>query len=98
VAGGGRPLLAPGHQDLNGWEQVAGALGEGVAHLDWDVRDDLAAGATECQRRPDAPSPPHELTRPLAALVGFATSRQEVVAQVVEFWLEAMFLPPDTRA
>jgi AcrR family transcriptional regulator len=32
----------------------------------------------------------HELTRPLAALVGFEADRQEVVDQVVELWLRAM--------
>jgi AcrR family transcriptional regulator len=32
----------------------------------------------------------HELTRPLALLVGFQESREAVVAQVVEFWLRAM--------
>jgi hypothetical protein len=32
----------------------------------------------------------HELTRPLAALVGFQSSREDVVDQVVEFWLRAM--------
>ena len=32
----------------------------------------------------------HELTRPLAAMVGFTSSRQQVVGEVVEFWLRAM--------
>jgi AcrR family transcriptional regulator len=32
----------------------------------------------------------HELTRPLAALVGFDSPREAVVDQVVEFWLRAM--------
>jgi AcrR family transcriptional regulator len=38
----------------------------------------------------------HELTRPLAALVGFTPSRQSVVAEVVKFWLEGMSPPSDT--
>jgi AcrR family transcriptional regulator len=38
----------------------------------------------------------HELTRPLAALVGFTMSRQQVVAEVVQFWLGAMSPAPDT--
>jgi hypothetical protein len=32
----------------------------------------------------------HELTRPLAELVGVQTSREAFVDQVVEFWLRAM--------
>jgi AcrR family transcriptional regulator len=32
----------------------------------------------------------HELTRPLAALLGFSPSRQQVVAQVVDAWLRAI--------
>ena len=32
----------------------------------------------------------HELTRPLAALVGFTSSRQAIVAEVAKFWLEGM--------
>jgi AcrR family transcriptional regulator len=32
----------------------------------------------------------HELTRPLASLVGLQTSREAVVEQVVDFWLRAM--------
>jgi AcrR family transcriptional regulator len=32
----------------------------------------------------------HELTRPLAALVGFESTREQVVDQVVELWLRAM--------
>src|SRR5439155_538484 len=32
----------------------------------------------------------HELTRPLAALVGFEAARENVVDQVVELWLRAM--------
>lgn len=38
----------------------------------------------------------HELTRPLAALVGFQSPREVVVDQVVEFWLRAM--APDRSA
>jgi hypothetical protein len=32
----------------------------------------------------------HELTRPLAALVGFNDSRAAVVEQIVDLWLRAM--------
>jgi hypothetical protein len=32
----------------------------------------------------------HELTRPLAALIGFAPSREQVVDEVVTFWMRAM--------
>jgi AcrR family transcriptional regulator len=32
----------------------------------------------------------HELTRPLAALVGFTAPREEVVAEVTDAWLRAM--------
>ena len=32
----------------------------------------------------------YELTRPLAALVGFAPSRQQLVEQVVDAWLRTM--------
>jgi AcrR family transcriptional regulator len=38
----------------------------------------------------------HELTRPLAGLVGFAPDRQQLVDQVVEAWLRAM--APETAA
>jgi AcrR family transcriptional regulator len=38
----------------------------------------------------------HELTRPLAALVGFEAAREDVVDQVVELWLRAM--KPDGNA
>jgi hypothetical protein len=37
----------------------------------------------------------HELTRPLAALVGFTVPREQVVAEVVKFWLEALSPPSD---
>jgi AcrR family transcriptional regulator len=37
----------------------------------------------------------HELTRPLAALIGFTPSRQAVVVEVVKFWLEGMSPPSD---
>jgi AcrR family transcriptional regulator len=39
----------------------------------------------------------HELTRPLAALVGFTASRQYVVAEIVTFWLEGMSLALQTQ-
>jgi len=38
----------------------------------------------------------HELTRPLAALVGFTPSRPSLVAEVAQFWLEGMSPPSDT--
>jgi AcrR family transcriptional regulator len=38
----------------------------------------------------------HELTRPLAALVGFTATREEVVAEVADAWLRAM--APDSYA
>jgi AcrR family transcriptional regulator len=37
----------------------------------------------------------HELTRPLAALIGFVPPREEVVDEVVSFWMRAM-VPADT--
>jgi hypothetical protein len=37
----------------------------------------------------------HELTLPLAALIGSAPTRDQVVDQVVNFWLRAM--SPDSR-
>jgi AcrR family transcriptional regulator len=36
----------------------------------------------------------HELTRPLAALLGFDIPRKQVVDQIVEFWLRAMSTAP----
>src|SRR5262249_37478759 len=37
----------------------------------------------------------HELTLPLAALVGFTATREQVVAQVADAWLRTMVLEPD---
>jgi len=37
----------------------------------------------------------HELTRPLAAIIGYAPKREQFAAQVAEFWLQSMTPPPD---
>ncbi len=40
----------------------------------------------------------HELTRPLAALVGFDAPREQVVDQIVDLWLRAMRPDEDTSS
>jgi hypothetical protein len=61
------------------------------------VEQHRRSGGRECQRRAALLAGPiltHELTRPLAALVGFTATREEVVAQVAEAWLRLMVIEP----
>jgi len=77
-------------------EGVQRSMAHGIPDLTRYLSEQMAAGRLRRTHPVLAlqllagPIVAHELTRPLAALVGFAPSRDQMVTQVVEFWLRAM--------
>jgi AcrR family transcriptional regulator len=77
-------------------EGVRSAMARGLPDLIQYMNEQMAAGRLRRVHPVLAfqllagPIVAHELTRPLAALLGFAIPREQVVDQLVEFWLRAM--------
>jgi AcrR family transcriptional regulator len=91
-----RMVFAMSTSDTDTTEGVQRSMQRGLPDLLRYLSDQMAAGRLR-QLHPvlavqllAGPIVTHELTRPLAALVGYTPSRQQLVAQVVASWLRAM--------
>ena len=90
--------MSRGHPDTT--EGVQRSMRRGLPDLMRYLSNQMAAGRLR-QMHPvmavellAGPIVTHEMTRPLAALVGFTASREQVVVQVAEAWLRAMLPEP----
>jgi AcrR family transcriptional regulator len=92
--------MAKGDPDTS--EGVARSLGRGLPDLIRYLGEQMAAGRLRRMHPVVAlqlfagPIVAHQLTRPLARLIGFGASQEEVVDQIVRAWLRAM-APERTR-
>ena len=91
-----RMVFAMSHADADTTEGVQRSMSRGLPDLMRYLSDQMAAGRLR-QMHPvmavqllAGPIVTHEMTRPLAALVGFTATREQVVAQVAHAWLRAM--------
>ena len=96
-----RMVLEMSRGDPDTAEGVQRSMQRGLPDLMRYLSDQMAAGRLR-QMHPvmavqllAGPIVTHEMTRPLAALVGFTATREQLAVQVAEAWLRAMAPAPD---